>query len=551
VAKLGLLVIGAMLAAGCGGDDGDGVDRDAAVDRGPESGAGDRPADAADAADAAGLDVPAADAAGPDAATVLDVAAGEPPPPGRLAGAVINDSSEALRLAHDIQFRITVEGAPAISTMARQRDGKWTWELEGVPAGRRALIIEELDGQGGSSLDLFTRASRRIEVDVAAGQSATGDFHLVWHWQPHKVEGGPDVRTCQGLRQLAFGDRDHGLLVFKQEAGDGGIAELHAAAMSTDDGGVTWKVASKRMVTADYVPWSGNWWGGHSLALLADGVVLSLPQFGPVVRSGDGGKTWQALAFFPPTWGPGNRQWSGIARSGGALYLPVWSGGVQSSSERVTLSRSTDGGISWQVLIDRCDRSEPNEPCANPAQPNLPVGFAGNDIACGPVGHCIVAGTNTVLVTTDDFATHQTFSLLPPEYGCGYATTAARVYWLPGTQTAWVVAPASACGNPPPLRRITTDGGRSWSAWQPSPVSAAGDLAWGDSQTGFALEVRGVNVTHDGGATWKSTGAAPHDQGSNDGLRLSVVDAEHAWVSSAVNYGCGAASHAWVARWRP
>jgi hypothetical protein len=61
-----------------------------------------------------------------------------------------------------------------------------------------------------------------------------------------------------------------------------------------------------------------------------------------------------------------------------------------------------------------------------------------------------------------------------------------------------------------------------------------------------------VRVTRDGGKTWKNTGPAPHDQnGSNDGLRLSVVDAEHAWVSSTANYGCGANSHAWVARWRP
>jgi hypothetical protein len=538
VTKFGLFVLGVMLVGSCGEDDGGSGGRDATADRGF---------------------VPAADAAGADAAPAFDgaadvagdAAAGEPAPPGQLAGAVINDSAEALRLAHDIQFRIAVEGVPTISTMARQRDGKWSWELEGVPAGRQVLVLEELDGQGKASLDLFARASRRIEVDVAAGQATTADFHLVWHWQPYKVEGGADVRTCQGLRQLAFRDRNHGLLVFKQEAGDGGIAELHAAAMSTDDGGMTWTVASKRMVTADYVPWSGNWWGGHPLALLADGVVLSLPQFGPVVRSSDGGKTWQPLTFFPPTWGPGGRQWTGIARSGGALYLPVWTGGVQSSSERVTLSRSTDGGLGWQILLDRCDRNEPNEPCANPAQPNLPVGFAGNDIACGPVGHCIVAGTNTVLVTTDDFASYQTFSLLPPEYGCGYATAAARVYWVPGTQTAWVVAPASSCGNPPPLRRVSNDGGRNWSAWQPSPVSAGGDLGWGDSQTGFALEVRGVNVTRDGGVTWKSTGAAPHDQGSNDGLRLSVVDPEHAWVSSSVNYGCGAASHAWVARWRP
>jgi hypothetical protein len=545
-----LFVLGVMLVGGCGEDGGGSGGRDAATDRGAETGAGDRPFDSVSAADAAAAD--AAPAVDGHVDVVGDLAAGEPPPPGQLAGAVINDSADALRLPYDIQFRIGVEGMPTISTMARQRDGKWSWELAGVPVGRQVLLLEELDGQAKASLDLFTRASRRIEVDVAAGQATTAvDFHLVWHWQPFKVEGGADVRACQGLRQFAFGDRNHGMLVFKQEAGDGGIAEPHAAAMSSDDGGMTWTVASKRMVTADYVPWSGNWWGGHPLAPLADGVVLSLPQFGPVVRSSDGGKTWQALAFAPPTWGPGGRQWTGIARSGGALYLPVWTGGVQSSSERVTLSRSTDGGLSWQILLDRCDRNEPNEPCANPAQPSLPVGFAGNDVACGPVGHCIVAGTNTVLVTTDDFASYQTFSLLPPDYGCGYGTTAARVYWVPGTQTAWVVAPASACGNPPPLRRITNDGGRTWSAWQPSPVSAGGDLGWGDSQIGFALEVRGVNVTRDGGVTWKSTGAAPHDQGSHEGLRLSVVDAEHAWVSSTVNGGCGVASHAWVARWRP
>lgn len=479
-----------------------------------------------------------------------DAGADEPLPPGAVTGTIVNGSSEFFRLPDGIRFRVSIEGAAATSTMAMRRDDAFVFTLPDVPAGARTVVLEELDDQGGASWDLFSATSRRRPIEVTAGAAVTADFELRWHWRTSPVPSTQGVRTSSGWKQVLFDGPAHGFAVFRQDPGLGGIAEKHIAVLETSDGGTSWSLASARMIAGDGEPWTGNWFGGRPLlSLPGQGILISLFADGSIVRSADAGKTWAALAWRPPVWGPGNIFHGGIVRSGDRLYLAAHTGGVQSSSDRDSIARSLDGGLGWETIVDRCDRNEASDPCSNARQPALPVRFAGNDFGCGPAGHCISVGARAALVTTDHFATTSSFPLVP-DGTCGLETTAARVYWIGSSMTAWVVGPEHVCNNPRPLRRLTSDGGATWSAWEPSPVSPGGDLQFADDLTAFALEANSVSITRDGGKTFRWTGAPPHPVKAAAPRRLVVIG-PHAYVIGEDPYASGTEKPAWLARWEP
>jgi hypothetical protein len=526
--------LAATAACSDGGTEG-GVD--ATVDAAPESGGG-------HPADAASPDSPAVDT-GPEASA--EAAADLPPPaPGTITGTIVNDTAADLPWPEGLRLQVSVEGVAGATATAVLRNGQFEFTLADVPAGPQVLHVAETDN-GADTLDLFQAATRTVAVEVAPAATTAAGFHLRWHWEPHQVDAGGAISSCDGLTQMAFASPTDGMLVFNEPSGDGGFAEPHASVMLTSDGGQTWTVGSKQVVAGFHKVSGGNWFGTVPLLRPDAQTALALPYLGPLVRSADRGSTWQAVGFAPPVWGPGDITWGGLARSGSTIYLGAHTGGVQGSSDRDSLSRSTDGGLTWQVVLDRCERNEGEAACA---APTVPLGFAGIDIGCGAPGHCVVVGSRAVLHTTDDFATYGSFSVLAPNFGCGYAVGAARIYWVSPT-TVWVVAPSTGCGNAPaPVRRISTDGGKTFGDWEPSPVSPGGDLVFAGS-TALALEARVVNRSTDGGQTWRSTGPAPSTRGTLSGLRMSVVDAEHAWVSSTAISGCSQQSYSFVARWRP
>lgn len=190
------------------------------------------------------------------------------------------------------------------------------------------------------------------------------------------------------------------------------------------------------------------------------------------------------------------------------------------------------------MILDRCARDEADASCGSARQPSLALGFAGIDIACGPAGHCISLGSEAILVTRDHFATWNTMGAIPSNFGCGGTQSSGRGVWLPGTGTAWVIVSDSNCFRAAAVRRVTRDGVATWSDWEPSPASQGGFVAFGGAKTGWILEARNLLVTHDGGQTFRSTGPAPHQGGSNEGLRLAVAGAQHAWVTSSTQRSC-------------
>lgn len=140
--------------------------------------------------------------------------------------------------------------------------------------------------------------------------------------------------------------------------------------------------------------------------------------------------------------------------------------------------------------------------------------------------------------------------LAPAVAGC--PADDARVIWLPGTSTAWIVARAptgAGCLGTSDQRKITTDGGLTWSGWSPSPINPVGFTQFADAQTAFFQGGDGyVYLSVDGGTTFSNTGPAPSSSG-NTNAKLDVLDATHAWVVGQTN--CSSSAVADVGRWLP
>lgn len=476
---------------------------------------------------------------------------------GALSGTIYNDSAPDLVLPnglpaygyHTASFTVTIDDVPGLTTEATvDASGNYPYAFATVPAGPHSLhvTLHDLDTTSAKqSYDFFQAATTHVSATVAGAQTVA-DVHLKWHWELHTVSAGTAFDTCgDGPRQLYFRDALHGMIVFRNNP-DGDVG----AAMVTSDGGVTWTTASAAM-NSGFAPSAGyaDVFRNRDLYVVPDGSsAISLGQ-GPIVQSIDQGLTWTRLPYAAPTDGPGDIFYSGIASSGSTLYVGAFTGGVQGSVERSSIAQSTSNGSGWAAILDRCDSTDPALSCSVPNQPNLPLGFAGFDLACGPVGHCISAGSLNFLVTTDGFQTWSTFGA-PSPAGC--SAQDSRVIWLPGTSTAWVVARVAtdgSCLGVSDQRKITTDGGLTWSAWAPSPVNPVGFTEFGDANTAFFVGGDGfVYVSVDGGLTFSSTGPAPSSTG-NTSTKLAVLDATHAWVLGQTS--CSSSAVADFGRWIP
>jgi hypothetical protein len=478
---------------------------------------------------------------------------------GALSGTIYNDSAPDLVLPrglppyayHSASFTVTIDDVPGLTAEAAiDANGNYPYAFPSVPAGTHPIhvTLHDLDTTSAKqSYDFFQTATTHASATVAEAQATVADVHLKWHWELHTVSGGTAFAACgDGPRQMYFRDVLHGMIVFRNNPG-GDVG----AAMVTSDGGVTWTLATAAM-NSGFQPSPGypNSFRNRDLYITPDGTsTLSLGFLGPIAQSTDLGLTWARLPYLAPTDGPGDIYSSGIGVSGTTLYVGAFTGGVQSSVERSSIAQSTTNGATWATILDRCDSTDPAVSCSAPNQPNLPLGFAGFDLACGPAGHCISAGGLNFLVTTDGFQTWSTFAI-PPSAGC--PAQDSRAIWLPGTNTAWVVSRVptdSGCLGASDQRKITTDGGLTWSAWGPSPVNPVGFTEFGDANTAFFVGGDGyVYLSVDGGTTFSTTGPAPSGTG-NVNTKLFVVDATHAWVLGQTS--CSGSAVADLGRWMP
>ncbi|MEO7032593.1 MAG: hypothetical protein ABI548_02095 [Polyangiaceae bacterium] len=479
---------------------------------------------------------------------------------GALSGTIFSDSAPDLVLPrglpayayHSASFTVTIDDVPGLTAEASvDANGNYPYTFPSLPVGTHALHVSlhDLDTTAAQqSYDFFQTATEHASAEVSASKTTVVDVHLKWHWDLHPVSGGAGLTACgDGPRQLYFRDSLHGMIVFRNTPSATGDI---GAALVSSDGGVTWTLASATL-NQGFLPSEGypNVFRNRDLYVSPDGASAISLGTGPIARSTDLGVSWARLSFQAPSYGPGDIFYSGLAHSGNALYVGAFTGGVQGSSERTSISQSNADGSAWTTILDRCDVADPAVSCAAPNQPNLPLGFAGFDLACGPTGHCISAGSSNFLVTTDGFQTWSTFGI-PASGGCPAAD--ARVIWVPGTSTAWAVArvPTGAgCLGASDQRKITTDGGLTWSAWGPSPVNAVGFTQFADANSAFFVGGDGyVYVSTDAGVTFSNTGPAPSSTG-NTATKLDVLDATHVWVAGRTN--CSSSTVADVGRWVP
>ncbi len=429
------------------------------------------------------------------------------------------------------------------------------FSLDVPVGGTYTLLIDDLDGGGNPSVDLLQAATRAPPTTYTVSEAGVAGLSIPvrWHWEEHDLATGYNV--CNAEAQLRFTDATTGYASFKIGGGvDPTNSAVHGVVMKTTDGGVSWTVASSNIIAPPpvdnyYTTIPGNFENGYLVASGTD--VLSLGDGGDTAWSTDGGTTWTTTAngLGAQTIGPGAIGATRVAQAGSTLWVSTESGGVQGSKARADLMKSTDGGHTWNLVWDVC-ASGGATTCAQNGL--VPTDFAGVDLACSDVNplHCVAMGydgdaqTSSVLVTQDGFSSYN-FKTISPS--CG-AFTQGRITWIPGTDTAWVVAQPSCPGTP--IQYIqTTDGGTTWSPWATAPSPYNNQVRFVDATHGIAWWDWGVLRTTDG-ATWLFTGHAPVPANPGGSLRtVELVDANDMWVLGSPN--CQNSSNAAVARWVP
>lgn len=258
---------------------------------------------------------------------------------------------------------------------------------------------------------------------------------------------------------------------------------------------------------------------------------------GTVVRSLDGGTTWQATVVPEQA----KMQWRDLhAASADEAWLMAAGNGPMSR-----IVHTADGGASWQTQWVNADSSAFFDCLA--LWPDR-RGFAFSDA---------VAGAIPLLQTTDGVTWTERRDRLPAavqgEGGFAASGTCATTF---GARHGWI---ATGAGAVPRVHR-TTDGGARWAAAEVpllrGGASGATSVAFRDAKHGVVLggSIDGkatgprTAVTSDGGARWRTAGEPPFD-----GAIYGAVYARAAgqWLLVAVGPGGAAWSADDAATWQP
>lgn len=192
----------------------------------------------------------------------------------------------------------------------------------------------------------YTDVTDRITPAVAGGICGiwVQDAQTVWAAGQYsspayivKTEDGGATWTSRAMAPLVdelidirFFDSQHGLAT----GGTGPYGDSRARIIGTDDGGETW---TERYTVPPGGPWSVAWKLTFPTRMVGYASVeqLAQPQDGLVLKTVDGGQTWQPITI------PGGRSLQGL----GFLTPEVgWASG------RGQTTMTTDGGLTWAPL---------------------------------------------------------------------------------------------------------------------------------------------------------------------------------------------------------
>jgi photosystem II stability/assembly factor-like uncharacterized protein len=306
----------------------------------------------------------------------------------------------------------------------------------------------------------------------------------------------------------------------------------------TTDGGLTWKVIpipASHLTAIRFIDTHVGWAGGFALrnmqgvgcmAAPPPGAAV-LPCRGVVLRTTDGGRTWQTKLSIPTTAVYGEPVQDVQAVDG----LHAWVLTLVEPCAEPTLPaypkcptelrRTTDGGTTWRILLR-----------ANIAAMRFATASRGWVAVVEPNGAVEV-------LVTDNGGTTWRSRLITPSGGPIFldATT---------SQTAWLLTrdgsscSSSTCDGYELFR--TVDGGTSWSSlgnpkrfaqgcstgFLVGPLFASSKRGWLalNMGAGGAQGTGGLLKTDDGGSTWTCASKPPNTD------LVSPADSLHVWVAS-------------------
>jgi photosystem II stability/assembly factor-like uncharacterized protein len=244
-----------------------------------------------------------------------------------------------------------------------------------------------------------------------------------------------------------------------------------------------------------------------------------------VNRTGDGGQTWQTASVpgdYPDT------ERSVVFADAGHGYLMVSGGRTNQGSS--TILRSEDGGATWTIAqaVEAGDQGSLGSLLAVSEGTTLWAAAQGE---AGPVNHPILAvsrdgGRTWATVGLPGVLSRwggaQNLPLGPP----AFLTGELGLFALTSSDEATT---GDTSGNPRTLVYSTADGGNTWTQRASVAFDAGGSMAF-LSATGWIASVQGLpatlEVTTDGGATWQAVNPTGVPAGSFetiaaiDGTRL-------------------------------
>lgn len=376
--------------------------------------------------------------------------------------------------------RVRVQGTTIAASVVPAGPAAGTFAIAGVPAGRVTLQFDE-----GPAYDVFTQASKRVEVDVNADTVGGLAFSLVYHWD--ELVGYPppwDVPNTQGPapRKAQFIGDQVAFVMFRRD-----VPSERVELYRTTDRGAHWDMVGQWIF--DPMAWSAgaryplHWTNFHFLD--ADRGVVHATRSGIPCDPGDayfwtadGGMHWQTTPL-PLTPTGYHVQASAYARIGdGRLVMAGRVGcGVQGYDAGAydAIWESPDAGATW-TLAWHSARDEWGT-------------FIGVD--ANAAGRAVAYRG----VLAQQFLLRDPLGVWTPHPGGGIRNDSRDVAMV--GDMAWLVSQGGAA--PDGVHR-SADAGATWSRVSTALMQ---DFDFATPLKGFGQAGGPAHVTYDGGVTWR------------------------------------------------
>lgn len=225
-------------------------------------------------------------------------------------------------------------------------------------------------------------------------------------------------------------------------------------------------------------------------------------------------------------------------------FTSATTGYVTGSSMQGTILRTTDGGQTWQPFSDRLgtifDLSFPGHGLVGYAQSGngvlktqdggdtwsvLPFGGGGNVIAC-PDAQTVLAVGGGEVARSDDGGQTWTRTRIVPLYN----STNLVSLTMADSRNGYVSGDRNGLDQ---LFARTTDGGRTWDNITSSTSTGLRHLTFPTVQIGFAVRFSELYTTRDAGQTWQQVTSLQHYNGVKD---VYFVDVQVGYVIDDAGY---------------